>query len=96
MGRGGARTAAQAARAAAKFRKPGLAPPRVPCPAPPRPAPPPARRLLTPRRAWRCLAVAPTGFEIAGTECPPLDTEEQRKALIGQTILHAWDNATGG
>jgi len=42
------------------------------------------------------LAVAPTGFEIAGTECPPLDTEEQRKALIGQTILHAWDNATGG
>ena len=50
MGRGGARTAAQAARAAAKFRKPGLAPPRVPCPAPPRPAPPrPAPDACSPR-----------------------------------------------
>ena len=38
--------------------------------------------------------MAPEGYEIID-ESPALDKEEQQKALIGQTILHAWDNATG-
>jgi hypothetical protein len=38
--------------------------------------------------------VAPEGYEIID-EAPALDTEEQQTALIGKTILHAWDNATG-
>jgi hypothetical protein len=38
--------------------------------------------------------VAPAGYKIIA-KCSNLDTSENGKALIGKTILHAWDNATG-
>ena len=39
--------------------------------------------------------MAPEGYGLVDVECPDLDTEEQKKKLLGRTILHAWDNATG-
>jgi len=46
-----------------------------------------------------CLSVyvgaeGPAGYVIE-QECPELDTAQQQKTLVGKTVLHAWDNATG-
>ena len=36
-------------------------------------------------------AVAPAGFALV-TECPPLETPQQRRALVGKMLLHGWDD----
>ena len=36
-------------------------------------------------------AVAPTGFVLV-PECPPLETAQQRRALVGKMLLHGWDD----
>ena len=36
-------------------------------------------------------AVAPTGF-ILVPDCPPLETPQQRRALVGKMLLHGWDD----
>ena len=36
-------------------------------------------------------AVAPPGFALV-TECPPLETPQQRRALVGRMLLHGWDD----
>ena len=36
-------------------------------------------------------AEAPSGFSIAAT-CPPLSTPEEERAMVGKTVLYAWDD----
>ena len=36
-------------------------------------------------------AVAPTGFNLV-PDCPPLETPQQRRALVGKMLLHGWDD----
>ena len=36
-------------------------------------------------------AVAPTGYSLV-PECPPLETPQQRRALVGKMLLHGWDD----
>ena len=36
-------------------------------------------------------ALAPAGFALV-TECPPLETPQQRRALVGKMLLHGWDD----
>ena len=36
----------------------------------------------------------PAGYVMADVQFPPLGTDEQRNAMMGQTILHAWEDAT--
>ena len=36
-------------------------------------------------------AVAPAGFALV-PDCPPLETPQQRRALVGKMLLHGWDD----
>jgi len=36
-------------------------------------------------------AVAPAGYSLVA-ECPPLETAQQRRALVGRRLLHGWDD----
>ena len=37
-------------------------------------------------------AEAPVGYKIV-TDCPPLESESERQALIGKRVLYGWDSA---
>jgi hypothetical protein len=36
-------------------------------------------------------AFAPVGYALV-PECPPLETAQQRRALVGKRLLHGWDD----
>ena len=57
-----------------------------------------AGEILSPAEAARKTvasllprAVAPAGF-ILVPDCPPLETAQQRRALVGRRLLHGWDD----